>query len=240
MGDVGRETGDGDKQDPDGAPASCLSPSPVSHLPSATIRELLAAASAALTNTSDTPRLDAEVLLAHVLERDRTWLFTWSDRQPSAAEQAQFLALLERRALGEPVAYLTGQQAFWSFSLRVSGATLIPRPDTELLVETALERVTVKDARVLDLGTGTGAIALALASERPAWSVLAVDCEAAAVELARQNAQLLGLANVDISVSSWFAQVPCARQEDKFHLIVSNPPYIDPDDPHLQQGGARF
>src|SRR5690606_25905677 len=105
---------------------------------------------------------------------------------------------------------------------------------------TALERVTVKDARVLDLGTGTGAIALALASERPPWSVLAVDCEAAAVELARENAQMLGLTNVDISVSNWFAQLPCSRQEDKFHLIVSNPPYIDPDDTHLQQGGVRF
>lgn len=232
MGDAGWEKGDGDEQDLD-----ATLPSPISPLPFVgfTIAALLAAATSQLSSVSDTPRLDAEVLLAHVLERDRTYLFTWSDRQPDEKEVQTFHGLIERRAAGEPVAYLTGQQAFWSFSLRVSGATLIPRGDTELLVETALERVGVKNARVLDLGTGTGAIALALASERSAWYLLAVDRESAAVELARDNAQALGLTNVEVIASDWFMQV-----QGKYHLIVSNPPYIDPNDPHLQQGGVRF
>lgn len=235
MGDVGWERGDGCKPDPNAAPASL-----VSRLPSPTIGDLLAAASAALADTSDTPRLDAEVLLAHVLGRDRTYLFTWPDRQLDEIQALAFHRLIERRAAGEPVAYLTGQQAFWSFSLKVSGATLIPRSDTELLVETALERVAVKEARVLDLGTGTGAIALALASERPQWSVLAVDREMPAVELARHNAQVLGLINVEVILSNWFSQLSHGQAKGKFHLIVSNPPYIDRDDPHLQQGGVRF
>lgn len=237
MGDVGWEKGDGDEQDLD-----ATLPSPISRLPFVgfTIAALLAAATSQLSSVSDTPRLDAEVLLAHVLGRDRTYLFTWPDRQPDEKEVQAFHGLVERRAAGEPVAYLTGQQAFWSFSLKVSGATLIPRADTELLVETALERVGLNDARVLDLGTGTGAIALALASERPAWSLMAVDRELAAVELARDNAQALGLTNVEIMASDWFVQVPSGQEQGKFHLIVSNPPYIDPDDPHLQQGAVRF
>ncbi len=192
--------------------------------------------SAALADVSDTPRLDIEVLLGHVLQKPRTFLFAWPEHQLSEDEYGLFEALFARRLQGEPIAHLTGTREFWSLSLAVSPATLIPRPDTELLVETALQLSLPEGARVVDLGTGTGAIALALASERPAWQIFAVDSVVEAVSLAETNRRQLGLVNVDIRQSDWFATMGDLR----FHLVISNPPYIDAADPHLQQGDVRF
>lgn len=200
----------------------------------ADIASLLAAATTRLSPTSDTPRLDAEILLGHVLGRSRTWLITWPEKPVGDPEAAVFDNLVARRASGEPVAYLVGQREFWSLPLTVSPATLIPRPDTETLVATALECVEDRAIRALDLGTGTGAIALALASERPHWHLVAVEREAAAVALASHNRDSLALSNVEVLQSDWFSAV-----SGHFHLIVSNPPYIDPEDPHLRQGDVR-
>lgn len=185
---------------------------------------------------SDTPRLDLELLLAHVLVKDRTWLYTWPEKELTREQVAAFEALLDERKRGRPVAHLLGQREFWGLPLAVDDSTLIPRPDTETLVEAALALDLPEDARVLDLGTGTGAIALALANEQPRWQVTAVDFSPAAVALAERNRQTLGLANVQIRQSDWFAAVS-ARD---FHLIVSNPPYIDAEDPNLAEGDVRF
>lgn len=185
---------------------------------------------------SPSPRLDAELLLAHALGQSRSYLRTWPEREPDAAQCAAFAALLERRRAGEPVAYLLGRQGFWSLDLEVAPHTLIPRPDTELLVETALALGPGGPARVLDLGTGTGAIALAVACERPAWQVLGVDRVSEAVQLAERNRARLGLGNARFVESVWFSTLGGER----FALIVGNPPYIAADDRHLSEGDVRF
>ncbi|WP_251978323.1 peptide chain release factor N(5)-glutamine methyltransferase [Salinicola avicenniae] len=184
---------------------------------------------------SPTPRLDAEVLLSHVCSRDRTWLYTWGDRELTEAELATFVDLIERRVGGCPVAYLTGVREFWGLSLQTSASTLIPRPDTECLVEVALACAGEQGA-LLDLGTGTGAIALAFASEKPQWQVTGADLTEETVALARANAQALGIVNATFRQSDWFAAMPGER----YDLIVSNPPYIANDDPHLGQADVRF
>ncbi|MGR2737722.1 peptide chain release factor N(5)-glutamine methyltransferase [Billgrantia sp. Q4P2] len=198
---------------------------------------LLARAAERLARSgSASPRLDAEVLLCHVLGVDRTWLYTWGDRSAETFPRARFEALVAARAAGRPVAYLTGEREFWGLALATSPHTLIPRPDTETLVEVLLELSDEPSGRLLDLGTGTGAIALAFASERPAWEALGVDRMPEAVALAETNAQRLGIVNARFLASDWFA----ALAEERFILIAANPPYIDPQDPHLAQGDVRF
>ena len=187
--------------------------------------------------TSDTAQLDAELLLAFVLDKPRSYLYTWPDRTVEQAQAERYLTLLERRKQGEPVAYLLGRQGFWTLDLEVAEHTLIPRADTELLVEATLA-LGAADAplQVLDLGTGSGALALALASERSLWQVTGVDRIESAVALAQRNQQQLQLTNVQFLVSHWFSAIAGQR----YDLIVSNPPYIADNDPHLQQGDVRF
>ncbi|MCH2340736.1 peptide chain release factor N(5)-glutamine methyltransferase [Pseudomonas sp. NPDC047963] len=199
----------------------------------ATIDSLLRAAQ---LPDSPSAKLDAEWLLAAVLGRSPSYLRTWPEREVLPEDEARFVAHLERRRLGEPVAYILGRQGFWSLELEVAPHTLIPRPDTELLVETAMKVLPASAVSVLDLGTGTGAIALALASERPAWQVTGVDRVTEAVTLAARNAQRLGLGNTVFLESHWFSSIAGQRYE----LIVSNPPYIPASDPHLMQGDVRF
>ncbi|MCL7461752.1 peptide chain release factor N(5)-glutamine methyltransferase [Pseudomonas sp. NW5] len=198
-----------------------------------TIDTLLASAT---LPDSPSARLDAELLLAHVLGKPRSYLRTWPEREPSAEQCAAFAALLARRRTGEPVAYLLGRQGFWSLELEVAPHTLIPRPDTELLVEAALSLGPPGPALVLDLGTGSGAIALALACERPHWQLVGVDRVAEAVQLAERNRMRLQLGNVRFLESHWFA----ALAGEHFALIVGNPPYIAADDRHLGEGDVRF
>ncbi|MCB1655685.1 MAG: peptide chain release factor N(5)-glutamine methyltransferase [Pseudomonadales bacterium] len=185
---------------------------------------------------SPTARLDAELLLAAALGKSRSYLHTWPEKIVSSESALTFSGYLLRRRAGEPVAYILGQQGFWKLDLEVAPHTLIPRPDTELLVETALDLLPASPARVLDLGTGSGAIALALASERPAWHVTAVDRILEAVALAERNRQRLQLENVHVLTSHWFS----ALADQRFDLIISNPPYIAAGDVHLAQGDVRF
>lgn len=186
---------------------------------------------------SDTPRLDVELLLAAALGQSVSYLHTWPDKEVEDTELVKFNDYLTRRQSGEPIAYILGLQGFWSLELQVAKHTLIPRPDTETLVEVCLAHIVKQQATVvLDLGTGTGAIALAIASERPLAEVLGVDFIGEAVVLAENNRQHLQLSNVSFKQSNWFSELV----GQSFDLIVSNPPYIASDDPHLQQGDVRF
>jgi release factor glutamine methyltransferase len=182
-------------------------------------------------------RIDAELLLVHVLEQGRSWLFSHPYAVIGDNDRVRFDALARRRAAGEPVAYLTGRCGFWSLDLEVGPATLIPRPETELLVELALARIpSGRSLRVADLGTGSGAIALAIASERPQSRIIATDASADALRVARRNAASHGIGNIEFRCGDWFA--PLAGEI--FDLIASNPPYIAEGDPHLAQGDLRF
>lgn len=201
----------------------------------ASIRQLLEQATRLLA--SDTARLDAEVLLAHALGKARSHLHAWPEKRLSTDQQTRFQQLLQARIQGEPVAYLTGQREFWSLLLDVSPATLIPRPETETLVALALQVIAADKATLIaDLGTGSGAIALAIAHERPLSLVLATDRSAAAIKAATANAQQLGITNIEFHTGNWcepLGQRQCA-------VIVSNPPYIKETDLHLQCGDVRF
>ena len=180
---------------------------------------------------------DAELLLAHALGVSRSWLFAHAHDDLPSERQAAYEALVARRVEGEPVAYLIGRRGFWSLDLAVTPATLIPRPETELLVELALERLPRGRAlRVADLGTGSGAIALAIAHERPQAHVVATDASADALAVARANAASNGLARVDFRQGEWCAPLG----DERFELIASNPPYIADADPHLAEGDLRF
>ncbi|BDU15689.1 peptide chain release factor N(5)-glutamine methyltransferase [Lysobacter auxotrophicus] len=208
---------------------------PSSPQPAATVGELLAAAARRLPG--DEARAEADRLLAHALGVGPTWLYTHRDDVPAPDQVAAFQGLVDRRVAGEPVAYLLGRRGFWRFDLAVTPATLIPRPETERLVELALERLPENTpSRVADLGTGTGAIALAIAYERPLAHVVATDASAPALLVARGNAQALGLTRVEFREGDWL--VPLAGE--RFDLIASNPPYIADDDAHLSQGDLRF
>ncbi|MEL0628746.1 peptide chain release factor N(5)-glutamine methyltransferase [Psychromonas aquatilis] len=187
---------------------------------------------------SDSARLDAQVLLAFVLGKETIYLMTWPERDLSEQQKAQFEALIEKRVNGHPVAHLTGEREFWSLPLKVNNSTLIPRPDTEVLVEQALSEIQshfTGQTSILDLGTGTGAVILALATELPMAKCVGVDYSHDAVQLATENRDSLGVNNVSILQSNWFEGVT-----GKFDVIVSNPPYIDPTDKHLKQGDVRF
>ena len=185
---------------------------------------------------SESPRRDAEILLGFVTGKARTFILAFGETELAAEQQQQLAVLLARRVKGEPIAHLVGEREFWSLPLRVSPVTLIPRPDTECLVEQTLARMPATACSVLDLGTGTGAIALAIASERPDCDVVALDLIPDAVELARDNASRLGITNVEVLQSNWFS----ALNTQRFAVIVSNPPYIDEEDPHLLEGDVRF
>lgn len=186
--------------------------------------------------SGESPRADADALLCHLLDCRRSYLMTWPEHELDAAQQATLGGWLARRLNGEPIAHLIGEREFWSLPLKVSPATLIPRPDTEVLVEQALARLPGGPCALLDLGTGTGAIALALKSERPDADVWAVDRMPAAAALARTNSAALGLP-IEVRDGSWFAPLSDAP---RFAMIVSNPPYIDGTDPHLHEGDVRF
>ena len=202
-----------------------------------TIRDLLMVASRRLTGSSDSARLDAEVLLAAALNRPRSYLLAWPEQSVAPESVARFAAWLERRRNGEPVAYLLGRREFWSLELEVTTDTLIPRPETELLVELALARLPAdQPLTVADLGTGSGAIALALALERPQARIIATDQSLAALAVARRNARQLNLAHVEFRQGDWCG--PLARE--RFDLIIANPPYVAVNDPRWRQGGLRF
>ncbi|KAA1158935.1 MULTISPECIES: peptide chain release factor N(5)-glutamine methyltransferase [Pseudoalteromonas] len=201
-----------------------------------TLEQAIAAGADLLASSSESAKLDAQVLLLHILQKPRSYLFTWPEHVLSDEQQSQFNVFIQRRLKGEPVAHITGLREFWSLSLEVNATTLIPRPDTETLVEQALEIALPATAKVLDLGTGTGAIALALGSEMPSWQITAVDRVSDAVALATRNQQRLAINNVHVKQSNWFSEL----HGEKFNLIVTNPPYIESSDIHLNQGDVRF
>lgn len=195
-----------------------------------TVEESLRAATAALTSCSSSARLDAEVLLAHALGTNRAALIVRAGEPLAAAAARAYRDLIARRGAGTPVAYLTGVREFWSMPLAVTADVLVPRPETELLVEAALERLPrAGHARVLDLGTGGGAVALALARERPLARIVGIDICEAALRVARANAAALGLDTIEWRAGSWFA----AAGGERFDVIVSNPPYLAAADPAL-------
>jgi release factor glutamine methyltransferase len=191
---------------------------------------MLDAAAAKLEGVSGSPALDAEILLAHVLGRPRAFLRAHADDAVAPGDGERFRSLLARRLAGEPVAYLTGRRGFWSLDLEVGPGVLVPRPETELLVETALEALADRPApQILDLGVGSGAIAIALAVELPSARITAVDASAAALEVARRNATRAGVDNIEFLQGGWYQPLAGRR----FDAIVANPPYLAADDPHL-------
>ena len=205
-------------------------------MPLPTIQQALEQASLRLS-MHDTARLDAEVLLAKVLNKPRSHLLAWPDKQLDQTQNQAFEQWIDQRAMGVPVAHLTGEREFWSLLLEVTADTLIPRPDTETLVEQVLHVLPAdQPLKVADLGTGSGAIALALAQERPHWTVYALDRSASCIEVARRNAQRLQFDAVQFLCGDWCKTFAA----DTLDAIVSNPPYVNIDDPHLQQGDVRF
>lgn len=186
--------------------------------------------------TSEVPILEAEILLAHVLQASRAYLHTWPERSLSSSQEELYFSLIEKRLQGEPIAYLIGHKEFWSLDLLVTPDVLIPRPETELLVDLVLKNIHAEEAIIADLGTGSGAIALALAHDRPKWEVHATDASSAALNIAKQNAKRLQLSNIVFHQGIWCEALPTL----KYDAIVSNPPYIAGEDEHLNQGDLRF
>ena len=203
---------------------------------------VLGASQWALTQlVSEFPEDDVKYLLSYVLQKSFTWLKTWPEQTLSQDQIKQLSQLIQRRNQGEPIAYITGQRDFWTLTLKTNSSTLIPRPETELLVELGIQflaerQSSIVQQKILDLGTGTGAIALAIASERTQDKVTAVDFQKGAVALAKQNAKLNKVENIEISQSDWFSNIA----EKNFDLILSNPPYIEDNDPHLSEGDLIY
>lgn len=185
---------------------------------------------------TDSANLDVEILLAHILKKPRSFLYTWPEHELSAQDFQAFQVVVQSRQAGMPIAYILGYKEFWSLPLKVNNQVLIPRPETELLVELALEKLDAHASlQIADIGTGSGAIALALATERPHWFVHAVDLSPGALEIAKENAAQLKINNIEFHLGSF-----CEPLKQKMHAIISNPPYIAEHDPHLQQGDLRF
>ena len=206
---------------------------------SITVQNALADAMLDLFDTSSSPEIDAEVLLGHSLKQSRAWLLTYQEEELSEEQITEFQTLVDRRKNGEPIAYILGEREFWSLNLNVNSFTLIPRPETEVLVEVALEKAQLPFRGIMsiaDLGTGSGAIALALASELTNAFITATDKSDEALIVAKHNAEQLGLSNVEFLNSDWFNNL----SDHRFNIICSNPPYIENLDPHLQQGDLRF
>lgn len=215
-------------------------PIQVPHIPHPSICAVLAQATQQL-HSGDTARLDAEVLLALVLNQSRAYLHTWPERELADTHLIEFLELIERRRAGEPLAYITGWREFWSLELRVTNATLIPRPETEQLVQLALQRIPEDAAwKIADLGTGSGAIAIALAHERPRCTLVATDISPAALEVASVNAQRLRIPNIEFCLGATTGDWQEPLRGERFDLIVSNPPYVSCLHPHLEKDILRF
>lgn len=202
-----------------------------------TVEQLLSAATQQLKSGSESARLDAEILLGFSLKQSRTWLHTWPQSCVEQTTISRFNQLIEQRQLGTPIAYLTGQREFWSHTFQVSHDVLIPRPDTELLVELSLQIIASdRPQSILELGTGSGAIAVSIAEERPHALLTATDLSQAALDITSANADLANVTNIELIQSDWFNNIPAHH----YDLIVSNPPYIQQNDIHLQQGDVRF
>ena len=201
------------------------------------IQSALTEASRILAESSDSPELDAEILLCLILEKNRSYLRSWPKKQLHAQQRLQYKTLLTKRQQGTPIAYITGQREFWSREFKVSPDVLIPRPDTELLIELALPLIPKdKSCKLIDLGCGSGAIAVTLATERPYAQIIGTDSSEAALKIAKQNADHYHCRNLRLLQSFWFEQIA----DTDFDLVISNPPYIAANDPHLQQGDLRF
>lgn len=201
------------------------------------IQQALQQASQALSETSPSAGLDAQVLLTHTLHCNSAHLAAWPEKDLSEQQASQYLRLIQQRIKGVPVAHLTGTREFWSLNFNVDDSTLIPRPETETLVEFILEKFAgIKNFKLLDMGTGTGAIAIAIAKEKPEWQIFASDVSEQALDLARQNSDLHQTDNTTFTHSNWFNEIT----DHDFDIIVSNPPYIAEDDPHLSAGDVRF
>jgi len=201
------------------------------------IQSSLSEACKKLTEVSDSAELDAEVLLCHILNKPRSHLRAWPEKQLQAEQLEQFFQLIRQRRQGTPIAYLTGNREFWSRDFKVTPAVLIPRPDTELIIELSLDLLhSISNPRIIDLGTGSGIIAITLAAERADLDVIATDFSLDALAIAKQNALNHQIQNIEFIHSCWFNDVPPA----KFDLVISNPPYIAANDPHLSEGDVRF
>ncbi len=201
-----------------------------------TINQALSEARDKLQTTSPSPAVDASILLRHVLGCSTGHLFAWPDKQLSQQQALQFSDVLQQRIEGKPIAYITGEREFWSLTFKVTSDVLIPRPETETLVEFVLEKFSANDVlNVADLGTGSGAIACAIAVEHPQWNIIATDASTAALNIAQLNASALNLENIQFSHGQWFE--PLTGLD--FDLIISNPPYVAMDDPHLSEGDVR-